>query len=255
LTAPQVWYQSIVTSNVGIATKQYTDTTVSTALVQINNNITQVQNQINSNVATVTASVISNSQTLQTSIASNVNLINSRIDGVSARVDLGLASLAGNAAVQEAEIAVINNRLPGLATLASPVFTGIPRAPTASAGDNSTTIATTAYVDSATSSNGTNLNNGLSVLRQNVSTYIAANVAGLASTTSPVFAGTPTAPTPTAGDNTTKIATTAFVQQATAAAQFNYSVSTSPPGSGGAGGISSTNGYAGNPGDFWFQVG
>jgi hypothetical protein len=242
-------------SNVGIATKQYTDTTVLTASTQLNSNITQIQNQINSNVATLTASIISNAQTLQTSIASNVNIINSRIDGVSARVDLGLTSLAGNATVQEAEISTINNQLPSLATLASPVFTGVPQAPTAAAGDNSTTIATTAYVDAATLSIGTNLNNGLAVLRQNVSTYIAANIAGLASITSPVFAGTPTAPTPTAGDNTTKIATTAFVQQATAAAQFNYSVSTNPPGSGGAGGISSTNNYAGNPGDFWFQVG
>lgn len=38
----------------------------------------------------------------------------------------------------------------GLAHLDSPAFTGIPTAPTASAGNNSTQIATTAYVDSAT---------------------------------------------------------------------------------------------------------
>lgn len=37
----------------------------------------------------------------------------------------------------------------GAAPLASPALTGTPTAPTASAGDNSTTVATTAYVDSA----------------------------------------------------------------------------------------------------------
>ena len=38
----------------------------------------------------------------------------------------------------------------GVAHLDSPAFTGIPTAPTASAGNNSTQIATTAYVDNAT---------------------------------------------------------------------------------------------------------
>lgn len=40
--------------------------------------------------------------------------------------------------------------------------------------------------------------------------------AGLAPSDSPVFTGSPTAPTPTTGDNDTSIATTAFVQEAVA---------------------------------------
>lgn len=40
------------------------------------------------------------------------------------------------------------------------------------------------------------------------------SVAGLAPLASPAFTGSPTAPTPTAGDNSTKVATTAFVQEA-----------------------------------------
>lgn len=40
------------------------------------------------------------------------------------------------------------------------------------------------------------------------------SVAGLAPLASPAFTGTPTAPTPTAGDDSTKVATTAFVQEA-----------------------------------------
>ncbi len=50
---------------------------------------------------------------------------------------------------------------------------------------------------------------------------IATAVASKADTTSPVFAGTPTAPTASAGTNTTQLATTAFV---TAALQAVYPV-------------------------------
>lgn len=50
---------------------------------------------------------------------------------------------------------------------------------------------------------------------------IATAVASKADTTSPVFAGTPTAPTASAGTNTTQLATTAFV---TAAFQAMYPV-------------------------------
>ena len=52
-----------------------------------------------------------------------------------------------------------------------------------------------------------------------ISTYSTANAwVALASTSSPAFTGTPTAPTATPGTNTTQIATTAFVTAAIAAA-------------------------------------
>jgi len=70
-----------------------------------------------------------------------------------------------------------------VAALASPAFTGNPTAPTPTAGDNDTSIATTAFV--------------------------ATSFAPLAS---PALTGNPTAPTPTTTDNDTSIATTAFVQ-------------------------------------------
>jgi hypothetical protein len=72
------------------------------------------------------------------------------------------------------------------APLASPNFTGIPLAPTANAGTNTTQVATTAFV-----TGGLNLK---------------ANLAG------PTFTGVPAAPTASAGTNTTQLATTAFVQ-------------------------------------------
>lgn len=78
--------------------------------------------------------------------------------------------------------------IPGETPLNSPVFTGDPRAPTPLPGDNDTSIATTAFVNTAI------------------------NGAGLAPLNSPAFAGNPTAPTPPTADNDTSIATTAFVK-------------------------------------------
>lgn len=74
------------------------------------------------------------------------------------------------------------------ANLASPALTGTPTAPTATAGTNTTQVATTAFVTT-----------GLA---------LKANLA------SPTFTGTPAAPTATAGTNTTQVATTAFVTAA-----------------------------------------
>jgi hypothetical protein len=72
------------------------------------------------------------------------------------------------------------------APIASPNFTGIPLAPTANAGTNTTQIATTAFVT-------TGLN-------------LKADLAG------PTFTGVPAAPTASVGTNTTQLATTAYVQ-------------------------------------------
>jgi hypothetical protein len=63
----------------------------------------------------------------------------------------------------------------------SPAFTGVPTAPTAASGTNTTQLATTAFV-----------------------------------TSSPAFAGVPTAPTAASGTSTTQLATTAFVTNSAA---------------------------------------
>ena len=82
------------------------------------------------------------------------------------------------------------------APLASPALTGTPTAPTATALDNSTKLATTAYADAAVA----------------VEKSRAQTAEGLlAPLASPALTGTPTAPTATAGTNTTQLATTAFV--------------------------------------------
>lgn len=78
------------------------------------------------------------------------------------------------------------------APLASPGFTGTPTAPTATAGTNTTQIATTAFVKNA----------------------VDTSVSGFAPIASPTFTGNPAAPTPAHFDQDTSLATTEFVQRA-----------------------------------------
>lgn len=79
--------------------------------------------------------------------------------------------------------AIANTKAP----LASPALTGTPTAPTPTADDSSTKIATTAYVQD--------------------------ELGDYAPLASPSFSGVPSAPTAAEGTNTTQIATTAYVMQ------------------------------------------
>ena len=74
----------------------------------------------------------------------------------------------------------VNSSLALKANIASPTFTGVPLAPTASVATNNTQLATTAFVQSQKAS--------------------------------PAFTGTPTAPTASAATNNTQVATTAYVK-------------------------------------------
>lgn len=106
----------------------------------------------------------------------------------------------------------------GGALLASPTFTGTPAAPTATAGTNSTQLATTAFVAAALAA----APGGVSSFntRTGAITLIGADLsaAGGALLASPTFTGAPKAPTPVTTDNSTTLATTAFVAAAIAAA-------------------------------------
>ncbi|MXH56369.1 phage tail protein [Escherichia coli] len=108
----------------------------------------------------------------------------------------------------------------------SPTFTGTPKAPTPAAGNNTTQIATTAFVQAALMA----LINGapatLDTLKEiaaainndpKFSTTINNALALKAPLSSPALTGTPTAPTAAQSVNNTQIATTAFVKSAIAA--------------------------------------
>ncbi|MBB38096.1 MAG: hypothetical protein CL515_04000 [Actinobacteria bacterium] len=108
------------------------------------------------------------------------------------------------------------------ADLASPALTGNPTAPTQSASDNSTKIATTAYTDTAVANIVDSAPGTLNTLNElaaalgddaNFSTTVTNNIATKAPLASAALTGTPTAPTASTGTNTTQIATTAFVKQ------------------------------------------
>ncbi|MGU4535268.1 phage tail-collar fiber domain-containing protein [Escherichia coli] len=108
----------------------------------------------------------------------------------------------------------------------NPTFTGEPKAPTPAAGNNTTRIATTEFVQAAI----TALINGapatLDTLKEiaaainndpKFSTTINNTLALKAPLSSPALTGTPTAPTAAQSVNNTQIATTAFVKSAIAA--------------------------------------
>ena len=169
------------------------------------------------------------------------------------KVLTGYTSAAGTVAATDnilQAIQKINGNDALKATIASPILTGIPAAPTATAGTNTTQIATTAFVASAVSSGtATSFSGNLAgEVTGTQSTTVVGNAAVIgkvltgytsgagtvaatdnilqaiqkvngndalkAPLASPTLTGIPAAPTATAGTNTTQIATTAFVTNA-----------------------------------------
>jgi hypothetical protein len=131
---------------------------------------------------------------------------------------------------------ITTSSLANYALLAAPVFTGAPSAPTAPAGANTTQLATTAFVTNAisavTASSVASFNTrtgAITLQSADVTTalgYTPVNPTALTSyapLASPALTGAPTAPTATAGTNTTQVATTAFVASAVSASAPNLS--------------------------------
>lgn len=111
------------------------------------------------------------------------------------------------------------------APIASPTFTGTPAAPTASAGTNSTQIATTAFVKTAVDNVVNAAPGALDTLDElaaalgddaNFATTVTTALAAKAPLASPALTGTPTAPTAVTATDSTQIATTAFARAAAA---------------------------------------
>ena len=112
----------------------------------------------------------------------------------------------------------INTAIALKAPIASPTFTGTPIVPTATAGNNTNQIATTSFVQTAVTSKANDLTASYQSYTDNsiVNQSNAFNVllAAKAALASPTFTGTPSAPTASAGNSSTQLATTAFVSSA-----------------------------------------
>lgn len=109
----------------------------------------------------------------------------------------------------------MTNALALKAPLASPGLTGTPTTPTAAADTNTTQIASTAFVIGQAASVAPVMNGVAAVgtsKKYAREDHVHATDTSRAPLASPTFTGTPAAPTPATADNSTKIATTAFVK-------------------------------------------
>jgi hypothetical protein len=229
------------TSPLHVATKNYVDTNLGITNATVINNynvlsseISALQNDLNNTINLVSSDSNAN-------LVAAINLVNSNVSALTLSTTSNSTAANNNIATLQSQVSGINNYLTFVANINSPTFTGIPQVPNAAPNSNSAQIASTAYVDVSAGVLSTDYNAKFTneVAARNAA--ITAAVTPLANVASPTFTGVPKAPTATAGDNSTQIATTAFVTGAIAVQQFHYTVSTTPP-------------TGGNPGDFWFQI-
>ena len=186
-----------------LTTKNYVDQLVSGAGDSLTAEVNRLEFEMNqlrsdyfSNIAAVTLSTNANLTAYSVSTNATISTLNANTNARFTQANVNLAYI-------QSEVIAIQNYLPYLSTINSPAFTGTPTAPTPAANNNSTQVATTAYVDNSAATLAGDYNSKFSTIN--------ATLASRASISSPSFAGTPTAPTPPAGTSTTQIATTAFV--------------------------------------------
>ena len=150
----------IATNTSAIATKisaSSTDTLTNKSLDADDNTITNIENDNIKAGAAIDASKIGDGQTSNAefsyiqSLSSNAQ---DQLDAHTSQISTNSTAIASNTS----DIALKAN-------IASPTFTGTPTAPTPSSNDNSTKIATTAYVDSQVSPNNKGVFSSPSALR------------------------------------------------------------------------------------------
>lgn len=109
----------------------------------------------------------------------------------------------------------------------SPAFTGVPTAPTADYGTNTTQLATTAFVQGEKVSPAfTGTPTAPTASSATATTQLATTAFVQAQKISPVFTGVPAAPTAVAGTNTTQLATTEFTTGAVTTLQASTTATT-----------------------------
>ena len=231
-----------------VTNRSYVDTEVQSVVQEIFNTSSQVQANLEQVLSDYRANISYVVNSTNANLNSVTNSLTANLLSLSQSTASNFASVHATTNNLQNQITPISSLVTTLAPINSPVFTGNPRSSyTPAANDNSSTISTTAYVDSGLQTLFNNLNGQLQNLNSSINGSLAAQLALLAPKASPVLTGHPAAPTPAAGDNSTTIATTAFVNGAisghTSLWQGSaYTVSANPPS-------------GGNPGDFWFQTG
>lgn len=244
----------------GIATKGYIDTTLATTLTEIgvltgelNTSVDQLRQDYFSNIAVVVASTNANLNAVYSAINANVANVSANLTTVNNTLTANLANVVSN-------IGYISSVLPTLASSHNPYFTGTVTIPLVAPSSNNALAASAQYVDTRAYIMQTDYQTQINTLAATTATNLLNATVIKANIVAPVFATNlagnvyPRSVTPIAGDNTTNIATTAFVTSAILSNKFNYTVATGLPGNV-ASQISSTNNAAGNDGDFWFTIG
>ena len=209
-------------------------------------------NTINANISIVNGNIDA-LQASATSLSSAIASTNSDVSATRGNISIlqgNVVALFANAAAQAAEITAIQTAgyitsadLNPYATLADPVLTGVPQSVTTILSDNSTKIATTAFVTQKETILRSYTDSSISSVTDSVNNNLIPSINLRANIDSPTFTGTVQAPTVSFSDTSTKVATTAWVRNATQYWDGSRKyVSTNAPSS-----------SDGSNGDIWFQ--
>jgi len=134
---------------------------------------------------------------------------------------IGLNNVDNTSDINKPISTAVQNSLNQKAPINNPTFTGAVNAPTVVSSDNSTTIATTAYVKNVVGELINSAPGTLDTLKEiadalgndpNLSGTLTSSIALKAPIANPTFTGDVRAPTVVSSDNSTLVSTTAFVQ-------------------------------------------
>jgi galactitol-specific phosphotransferase system IIB component len=230
-----------------VTTKFYVDAEVQSVVQEIFNTSSQVQANVEQVLQDYRANISFVVNSTNANLTSATNTLTANLLSLSQTTASSFATVNATTNNLQNQITPIASTITTLATIHSPALTGTPTAPTAPLNTNNTQISTTEYVDREAAILSADYNSKIQSLNSAINGDIAARLALLAPKASPVLTGNPVSPTPAAGDNSTTIATTAFVEGEIASTRATwqgskYTVSANPPS-------------GGNPGDFWFQIG
>lgn len=220
------------TDNLGIVTKQYADV--------IN---TTLSNSIASNVSTLNTTINTLRTDVYADLSSNVSTLNASISQLRTDTDVNTASTLSSISVLDSNLGIATTNIN---TLFSNAVVQTNQLVATNAAIVTSNVGMKAYVDAADSAIYSYLAGQISLTANTASNNLTAGLATKANINSPVLTGTPQSVTPVTGDNSTAIATTAFVRGAITGNLSRwqgsaYTVSTSAPS-------------GGNDGDFWFQI-